>query len=136
MTPTLQRPAIRTSQPRRRSQSVTAPSKVVRRRTRQKSDSLVIASQSLFVAAVAWGAVFVTSSLVGNATLEKIRVERIRSQERAHQARTEISRLRVELDAAQSVESVDRWARAEGMVLSGAGLNPATDRSRYVAKAD
>ena len=62
---------------------------------------------------------FVTSSVVGNTMLEKARRDRIRAVERTKDSREEVSRLRRVLNGMTSMESVDRYAMANGLVLSG-----------------
>ncbi len=62
---------------------------------------------------------FVTSSVLGNTMLEKARRDRIRAVERTKDGREEVSRLRRVLNGMTSMESVDRYAMANGLVLSG-----------------
>lgn len=70
---------------------------------------------------------FFLSSIAGNAMLEKTRRERIRSQERTIQARTDAAQIRRSLDFLTSMRSVDRYAAANQMVLSGVEVAPVID---------
>lgn len=68
------------------------------------------------IMAVAYG----FSSLAGQTMMEQARREGIRSQERARQARMDVSILRQRVDRLTSMKSIDGWALSHGMVQQGA----------------
>lgn len=95
-------------------------------RTRARKKSLTLGS-AMAIFSVTLLVSFFLSSIAGNAMLEKTRRERIRSQERAIQARSDAAQIRRSLDFLTSMKSVDRYATANQMVLSGVEMTPAPD---------
>lgn len=107
--------------------------KSVRKASRQKAMNVTIVG-SLCILGVSYCISFVASSVTGNMMLEQARQQRIKLEGRAHLATTEVSRLRRSMDELTSMESVDRWAKAQGMVLSGVALPEIKPEAKPTAK--
>lgn len=119
--PKTRRQSAATTATRRRKAGVAKPVSRTRPRPVRRPRTGTLA-MSLMMVACMCAFTFVTSSVVGNTMLENARRDRIRSVERAKEGREEVARLRRVLNSMTSMESVDRFASANGMVLSGVEL--------------
>jgi hypothetical protein len=101
--------------------NVVSPRARVRQQpSRRKRNGAIVTG--ITAAFLAMGFTFIASSILGNTLLEQSRRDRIRSVERTKDARTEVAQLRRVLNSMTSMDSVDRWAVANNLVLSGSEL--------------
>lgn len=115
---TLERPkaqAVRRRQNRTVIRRRQAPAPIAPKRTRPNNGLGTAAA----VLVVSFAVTYFVSSLSGNIALEMARSDRIRMVERKLAVTSELSRLRRDVDKVAGMESIDRFAVANGMILSG-----------------
>ncbi len=124
MSTVLDRPKVTTrkggGRSRQQKNVVTPRARVRQQPSRRKRNGAIVTG--LVASLVAMSFTFIASSIFGNTLLEQSRRDRIRSVERAKDARTEVAQLRRVLNSMTSMDSVDRWAVANNLVLSGSEL--------------
>lgn len=139
MTPVIDRrgstSARRASAPRRRPSPRRRPVTRGVRRKASRSGQVPIGA-GLVLACALFMVTFVSLSVLGNSMLEEVRRKRIATVEQTVSLRAEVSRLRRMLNGASSLDAMDRWAAAQGLVPAhGEPIRPLVARREEAAPA-